>query len=84
MLLVEGDNVTAKRSDVCGLHRIWVHGVTNWPTYSTPGSKGSRWRLGAISRNLAELEDHQGSYLSIHDQPAVPLKDKRSMDKVVL
>ncbi|GJW57062.1 flavin-containing monooxygenase FMO GS-OX5-like protein [Tanacetum coccineum] len=38
------------------------------------GSKGSRWRLGAISRNLAELEDHQGSYLSIHDQPAVPLK----------
>ncbi|GJZ49265.1 retrovirus-related pol polyprotein from transposon TNT 1-94 [Tanacetum coccineum] len=38
------------------------------------GSKGSRWRLGAISRNLTELEDHQGSYLSIHDQPVVPLK----------
>ncbi|GJT56097.1 hypothetical protein Tco_0991151 [Tanacetum coccineum] len=40
-----------------------------------PGSsKGSRWRLGAISRNLAGLEDHQRSYLSIHDQPAIPLK----------
>nr|GEW59502.1 SPX domain-containing membrane protein At4g22990-like isoform X1 [Tanacetum cinerariifolium] len=31
--------------------------------------------VGAISRNLAELEDRQGSYLSIYDQPAVPLQD---------
>ncbi|XP_071692268.1 SPX domain-containing membrane protein At4g22990-like [Rutidosis leptorrhynchoides] len=31
--------------------------------------------VGAISRNLAELEDRQGSYLSIYDQPALPLQD---------
>ncbi|GJR17944.1 flavin-containing monooxygenase FMO GS-OX5-like protein, partial [Tanacetum coccineum] len=65
------DNVDAKRSDGCGLHRdLGAVGLQNWPTYSY----SSRWRLGAISRNLAELEDLQGSYLSIHDQPAVPLK----------
>lgn len=27
--------------------------------------------VGAISRNLAELQDHQGSYISIYDQPAL-------------
>ncbi|KAK1436196.1 hypothetical protein QVD17_01974 [Tagetes erecta] len=31
--------------------------------------------VGAISRNLAELDDLQGSYLSIYDQPARPLQD---------
>ncbi|KAK4486435.1 hypothetical protein RD792_009111 [Penstemon davidsonii] len=31
--------------------------------------------VGAISRNLADLEDRQGSYLSIYDQPALPLQD---------
>lgn len=31
--------------------------------------------VGAISRNLAELQDRQGSYLSIYDQPALPLQD---------
>lgn len=31
--------------------------------------------VGAISRNLADLEDCQGSYLSIYDQPALPLQD---------
>ncbi|XP_076960060.1 SPX domain-containing membrane protein At4g11810-like isoform X1 [Bidens hawaiensis] len=31
--------------------------------------------VGAISRNIAELEDFQGSYLSIYDQPARPLQD---------
>ncbi|XP_023752099.1 SPX domain-containing membrane protein At4g22990 isoform X2 [Lactuca sativa] len=31
--------------------------------------------VGAISRNLAELEDRQGSYLSIYDQPTRPLQD---------
>ncbi|KAK9079689.1 hypothetical protein SSX86_001362 [Deinandra increscens subsp. villosa] len=31
--------------------------------------------VGAISRNLAELDDFQGSYLSIYDQPARPLQD---------
>ncbi|KAI3822176.1 hypothetical protein L1987_09760 [Smallanthus sonchifolius] len=31
--------------------------------------------VGAISRNLAELDDFQGSYLSIYDQPASPLQD---------
>lgn len=27
--------------------------------------------VGAISRNLAELRDHHGSYVSIYDQPAL-------------
>nr|GME06584.1 SPX domain-containing membrane protein At4g22990-like isoform X1 [Ipomoea batatas] len=31
--------------------------------------------VGALSRNLAELQDRQGSYLSIYDQPALPLQD---------
>ncbi|CAI9274342.1 unnamed protein product [Lactuca saligna] len=31
--------------------------------------------VGAISRNLAELQDRQGSYLSIYDQPALPLQE---------
>ncbi|KAJ9680804.1 hypothetical protein PVL29_019962 [Vitis rotundifolia] len=31
--------------------------------------------VGAISRNLADLQDHQGSYISIYDQPASPLTD---------
>ncbi|KAK9927344.1 hypothetical protein M0R45_024531 [Rubus argutus] len=31
--------------------------------------------VGAVSRNLHELQDRQGSYLSIYDQPSVPLQD---------
>ncbi|CAN6485017.1 unnamed protein product [Victoria cruziana] len=31
--------------------------------------------VGALSRNLADLKDHQGSYLSIYDQPAIALQD---------
>ncbi|KAL6501637.1 hypothetical protein OROGR_026770 [Orobanche gracilis] len=31
--------------------------------------------IGAISRNIADLQDRQGSYLSIYDQPALPLQD---------
>ncbi|XP_004244598.1 SPX domain-containing membrane protein At4g22990 [Solanum lycopersicum] len=31
--------------------------------------------VGAISRNLADLQDRKGSYLSIYDQPALPLQD---------
>lgn len=31
--------------------------------------------VGAISRNLAELQDHQGSYISIYDQPALSHPD---------
>ncbi|KAK4803012.1 hypothetical protein SAY86_001215 [Trapa natans] len=31
--------------------------------------------VGAISRNLVELQDRQGSYLSLYDQPALPLED---------
>ncbi|KAM1024770.1 hypothetical protein ACFX13_038681 [Malus domestica] len=31
--------------------------------------------VGAVSRNLHELQDRQGSYLSIYDQPALPLQD---------
>ncbi|KAG9453201.1 hypothetical protein H6P81_006105 [Aristolochia fimbriata] len=31
--------------------------------------------VGAISRNLADLQDRQGSYLSIYDQPSAPLQD---------
>ncbi|CAA2980012.1 SPX domain-containing membrane At4g22990-like isoform X1 [Olea europaea subsp. europaea] len=31
--------------------------------------------VGAISRNLVVLQDRQGSYLSIYDQPALPLQD---------
>lgn len=31
--------------------------------------------VGAISRNLADLQDRQGSYLSIYDQPALPLQE---------
>ncbi|MCD7450466.1 hypothetical protein HAX54_006536, partial [Datura stramonium] len=31
--------------------------------------------VGTISRNLADLQDRQGSYLSIYDQPALPLQD---------
>ncbi|KAG5573177.1 hypothetical protein H5410_062943 [Solanum commersonii] len=30
--------------------------------------------VGAISRNLADLQDREGSYLSIYDQPALPLQ----------
>ncbi|GAY61030.1 hypothetical protein CUMW_206660, partial [Citrus unshiu] len=36
---------------------------------------GLRAVVGAISRNLHELQDHQGSYLSIYDEPALPLQD---------
>ncbi|XP_045811620.1 SPX domain-containing membrane protein At4g22990-like isoform X2 [Trifolium pratense] len=31
--------------------------------------------VGALSRNLHELQDRQGSYLSIYDQPSLPLQD---------
>nr|XP_043606426.1 SPX domain-containing membrane protein At4g22990-like [Erigeron canadensis] len=31
--------------------------------------------VGAISRNLAELQDREGSYLSIYDQPALPIQE---------
>ncbi|XP_011029159.1 PREDICTED: SPX domain-containing membrane protein At4g22990 [Populus euphratica] len=31
--------------------------------------------VGAISRNLHELQEHQGSYLSIYDQTALPFQD---------
>ncbi|KAJ0968829.1 hypothetical protein J5N97_021706 [Dioscorea zingiberensis] len=31
--------------------------------------------VGALSRNLADIEDRQGSYLSIYDQPSLALKD---------
>ncbi|KAJ9555253.1 hypothetical protein OSB04_009867 [Centaurea solstitialis] len=31
--------------------------------------------VGAISRNIAELEDRRGSFLSIYDQPTRPLQD---------
>ncbi|CAA7018559.1 unnamed protein product [Microthlaspi erraticum] len=31
--------------------------------------------VGAISRNLHELQNNQGSYLSIYDQPVLPLQD---------
>ncbi|KAG6634150.1 hypothetical protein I3843_12G098500 [Carya illinoinensis] len=31
--------------------------------------------VGAVSRNLHELQNRQGSYLSIYDQPALPLQD---------
>ncbi|KAE8724928.1 SPX domain-containing membrane protein [Hibiscus syriacus] len=31
--------------------------------------------VGAISRNLHELQDREGSYLSIYDPPALPLQD---------
>lgn len=31
--------------------------------------------IGAISRNLADLQDHQGSYLSIYDHPTIPFQD---------
>lgn len=30
--------------------------------------------MGAVSRNLHELQDRQGSYLSIYDQPSLPLQ----------
>ncbi|OVA11870.1 SPX [Macleaya cordata] len=31
--------------------------------------------VGAISRNLADLQDRQGSYVSIYDQPSLPFQD---------
>ncbi|KAJ1280529.1 hypothetical protein BS78_04G240200 [Paspalum vaginatum] len=31
--------------------------------------------VGALSRNLAYLQDHQGSFASIYDQPSITLKD---------
>ncbi|XP_027357723.1 SPX domain-containing membrane protein At4g22990-like isoform X4 [Abrus precatorius] len=31
--------------------------------------------VGALSRNLHDLQDRQGSYLSIYDQPSLPLQD---------
>ncbi|CAI9771761.1 unnamed protein product [Fraxinus pennsylvanica] len=31
--------------------------------------------VGAISRNLADLQDRHGSHLSIYDHPALPLQD---------
>ncbi|KAL3599009.1 hypothetical protein D5086_006927 [Populus alba] len=31
--------------------------------------------VGAISRNLHELQEHQGSYLSIYDQPALSFQE---------
>ncbi|KAK1374780.1 SPX domain-containing protein [Heracleum sosnowskyi] len=31
--------------------------------------------VGAISRNLSDLQERQGSYLSIYDQPTLPLQD---------
>ncbi|KAL8150458.1 hypothetical protein V2J09_020266 [Rumex salicifolius] len=31
--------------------------------------------VGAITRNLGDLQERQGSYLSIYDQPTLPLQD---------
>ncbi|KAI4303489.1 hypothetical protein MLD38_039112 [Melastoma candidum] len=41
--------------------------------------------VGAISRNLGELQDRQGSYLSIYDQPSLPVQDPiiRSLNAAV-
>lgn len=30
--------------------------------------------VGALSRNLADLQDRRGSFWSIYDQPSVPLQ----------
>lgn len=30
--------------------------------------------VGTLSRNLADLHDHQETFISIYDQPAVPLQ----------
>ncbi|KAG8659286.1 hypothetical protein MANES_02G031100v8 [Manihot esculenta] len=44
--------------------------------------------IGAISRNLHELQEHQGSYLSIYDEPALSFQDpvvdslKAAVDRV--
>ncbi|GLT40455.1 hypothetical protein SLA2020_145920 [Shorea laevis] len=44
--------------------------------------------VGAISRNLHDLQGRQGSYLSIYDQPSLPLQDpvvdsiKAAVDKL--
>lgn len=38
------------------------------------GGQGIGAVVGALSRNLADLQDRQGSYLSIYDQPSVSVK----------
>ncbi|KAL0736832.1 hypothetical protein Bca4012_013042 [Brassica carinata] len=44
--------------------------------------------VGAISRNLHELQEHEGSFYSIYDQPVLPLQDpvveaiKTAVDKL--
>ncbi|KAJ0258042.1 SPX domain-containing membrane protein [Hirschfeldia incana] len=44
--------------------------------------------VGAISRNLHELQEHEGSFYSIYDQPVLPLQDpvvesiKAAVDKL--
>ncbi|KAJ0265540.1 SPX domain-containing membrane protein [Hirschfeldia incana] len=44
--------------------------------------------VGAISRNLHELQEHEGSFYSIYDQPVLPLQDpvveaiKSAVDKL--
>ena len=30
--------------------------------------------VGAITRNLGDLQERQGSYASIYDEPAIPLQ----------
>lgn len=39
--------------------------------------------VGALSRNLAYLQDHEGSVLSIYDHPSVTLKDP-IIDQVIM
>lgn len=39
--------------------------------------------VGAISRNLHELQDRQGSYLSIYDQAALPLQVSLIVDALI-
>ncbi|XP_057247739.1 SPX domain-containing membrane protein At4g11810-like isoform X2 [Beta vulgaris subsp. vulgaris] len=39
--------------------------------------------LGAISRNLADLQDHQESYVSIYDQPVLHLQAVQPTEEMI-
>lgn len=54
--------------------------ITDWPL----NFQGVGAVVGAISRNLGDLQDRQGSYLSIYDQPALPLQVSSYLNSIIL
>ncbi|KAK1261474.1 hypothetical protein QJS04_geneDACA001001 [Acorus gramineus] len=78
LFVLEQQGVLASRIDTLGEKRA---ALEEQPDISQISELREAYRagigavVGALSRNLADIQDRQGSYLSIYDQPSVAFKD---------